>query len=196
MWPNLKAVLISGSTDSDPETSENIIRLTSMRKGVDLQHIHFDFRWKYDEQGPLGLRMLSTFLNHHPASMADAAAETNNYRCLRTLRLNRALIAPDHLHAAVQDSLAAGRLEALDIVFPSNPSAPPPVPPASNTCATTSGSAATPRSAVWGSSSFASAPTTRATQTFRCPRSWPAFPTSRPSTCTRITTRATRCLAS
>ncbi|KAH6899789.1 hypothetical protein B0T10DRAFT_452327 [Thelonectria olida] len=120
VWPNLKTVIINASTDTDPETSENITRLTSIRRGTSLRHIDFDFRWKYDELSPLGLRMLSNLLNHEPASIANAR-EANEYRELRTLRLSRALIAPDSLQGALQQSLSAGRLESLDIVFPLEP---------------------------------------------------------------------------
>ncbi|RMJ06420.1 hypothetical protein CDV36_013980 [Fusarium kuroshium] len=118
-WPNLNAVIVNGSTDSDPETSETIQKLTSIRRGDTLQYIDFDFRWKYDEQGPLGLRMLSNMLNQEPATMdTDEFNRDNQYKNLHSLRLTRALIPPSKLQEVLSDAIAARKLHTLDLVFP------------------------------------------------------------------------------
>ncbi|KAI5462561.1 hypothetical protein BGZ63DRAFT_384182 [Mariannaea sp. PMI_226] len=122
IWPSLKVVVINGSTDSDPETSENIRRLTSIRRGSSLQHVDFDFRWKYDEHGPLGLRLLADLLNHQSPSVAASGPDENNrYEDLRSLRLSRALIVPSKLQDVVEDAILAGKLHTLDLVFPLEP---------------------------------------------------------------------------
>ncbi|KAM0429331.1 hypothetical protein ACHAPT_006546 [Fusarium lateritium] len=121
-WPDLNAVIVNGSTDSDPETAETIQKLTSIRQGDTLQYVDFDFRWKYDEQGPLGLRMLSNMLNQEPATMAtDDINGDNQYKNLRSLRLTRALIPPSKLQEILGDAIAARKLHTLDLVFPLEP---------------------------------------------------------------------------
>lgn len=118
-WPNLHAVIVNGSTDSDLETSQTIQKLTSIRRGDTLRYVDFDFRWKYDEHGPLGLRMLSNMLNQEPETMeADEFNRDNQYKNLRSLRLTRALIPPSKLEEVLSDAIAARKLHTLDLVFP------------------------------------------------------------------------------
>jgi F-box/TPR repeat protein Pof3 len=127
LWPNLKTLVIHKSADLDFETSENIILLASIRLGTGLQHIDFDFRWGGDDgYGPLNLRILTNLFDQRSAHIADLSenddvTETNDYSELRTMHLSRALIAPERLQLALQQSLTAGRLETLDIVFPLEP---------------------------------------------------------------------------
>lgn len=121
-WPQLKVVIISGTTDSDPDTSQTIQHLTSLRRGTSLQHVDFDFRWKYDEHGPLGLRMLSNMLNQEPTTVStEDFNESNHYTDLRSLRLTRALIPPQKLQQVLEDAVTAGKLHTLDLVFPLEP---------------------------------------------------------------------------
>ncbi|KAJ3462924.1 hypothetical protein MRS44_007710 [Fusarium solani] len=121
-WPNLNVVIVNGSTDSDPETAETIQKLASIRQGDTLQYVDFDFRWKYDEQGPLGLRMLSNMLNQEPATMdSDEFNQGNQYKNLHSLRLTRALIPPSQLQAVLSDAIEARKLHTLDLVFPLEP---------------------------------------------------------------------------
>lgn len=120
VWKELKVIVVNGSTDSDPETSETIRRLTSIRRGCDLHHIDFDFRWKYDDFGPLGLRMISDMLNQEPSSVS-ADGFNNNYRNVRSLRLTRALITPMKLQQVLQDTIIDENLHTLDLVFPLEP---------------------------------------------------------------------------
>ncbi|WAO89509.1 F-box domain-containing protein [Fusarium falciforme] len=121
-WPNLNVVIVNGSTDSDPETAETIQKLASIRQGDTLQYVDFDFRWKYDEHGPLGLRMLSNMLNQEPATMdSDEFNHGNQYKNLHSLRLTRALIPPSKLQAVLSDAIEARKLHTLDIVFPLEP---------------------------------------------------------------------------
>ncbi|KAM5352315.1 hypothetical protein ACJ41O_005038 [Fusarium nematophilum] len=118
-WTGLKSVVVNGSTDSDPETAETIQKLTSIRRGSTLQHVDFDFRWKYDDQGPLGLRILSNLLNQEPAAVAtDELNRANHYSDLRSLRLTRALTPPWKLQEVLGDAIAARKLHTLDLVFP------------------------------------------------------------------------------
>ncbi|KAF7542317.1 hypothetical protein G7Z17_g11681 [Cylindrodendrum hubeiense] len=122
IWKDLKTVIISGTTDSDPETAENIQRLTSIRRGANLQYIDLDFRWKYDELGPLALRILTNGLNQQPTSVStDEFDQNNHYDDLRSLRLTRALITPDKLQQVLQGAILAGKLHTLDLVFPLEP---------------------------------------------------------------------------
>ncbi|KAI8725091.1 F-box domain-containing protein [Fusarium sp. LHS14.1] len=122
LWPNINVVIIHGSTDKDPETAQTIQKLASIRQGDTLQYVDFDFRWKYDEQGPLGLRMLSNMLNQQPATMgSDEFNYGNQYENLHSLRLARALIPPSNLQAVLSDAIAAHKLHTLDLVFPLEP---------------------------------------------------------------------------
>ncbi|KAF4977850.1 hypothetical protein FZEAL_5694 [Fusarium zealandicum] len=121
-WTELKVIVVHGSTDSDPETAETIQKLTSIRRGTTLQQVDFDFRWKYDEQGPLGLRLLLNMLNHEPETVTNYDFNRNNqYTDLRSLRLTRALIPPPKLQEVLSDAIAARKLHTLDIVFPLEP---------------------------------------------------------------------------
>lgn len=113
---------MNGSTDNDPETAETIQKLASIRQGDTLQYVDFDFRWKYDEQGPLGLRMLSNMLNQEPAPMGQGGFDQGNqYKNLHSLRLTRAFIPPPQLQAVLSDAIEARKLHTLDLVFPLEP---------------------------------------------------------------------------
>ncbi|KAJ3524291.1 hypothetical protein NM208_g12114 [Fusarium decemcellulare] len=118
-WPELKVVVANGSTDTDPETAETIQKLTSIRRGDTLQYVDFDFRWKYDEHGPLGLRTILDMLNQESATVpTDEFNRDNHYKDLRSLRLARALISPSTLKEALGDAIATRKLHTLDLIFP------------------------------------------------------------------------------
>ncbi|KAL6415073.1 hypothetical protein AUP68_01615 [Ilyonectria robusta] len=119
IWRDLRTVIVTGTTDYDPETSENIQRLVSIRRGANLHHIDFNFRWKYDDHGPLALRTLSDTFDQGPGSVsADDFDQSNHYDDLRSLRLTRALIAPAKLQQVLGNTILAGNLHTLDLVFP------------------------------------------------------------------------------
>lgn len=118
VWKELKVIVVNGSTDSDAETAETIRRVTSIRRGCDLEHIDFDFRWKYDDFGPLGLRMVSDVLNQEPATVSAYGFDNNNYKNVRSLRLTRALITPEKLQQILHDAMLDEKLHTLDLVFP------------------------------------------------------------------------------
>ncbi|KAJ4265533.1 hypothetical protein NW762_004822 [Fusarium torreyae] len=121
-WPELKAVIVHGPNDSDPITAAAIQQLTSLRAGRTLQYIDFDFRWKRNDEGPLGLIVMSEMLNMEPQMLAtDEYVKHCQYTELRSLRLRRALIPPLKLQNVLKDALTSRKLRTLDLVFPLDP---------------------------------------------------------------------------
>ncbi|KAF5026187.1 hypothetical protein F66182_1751 [Fusarium sp. NRRL 66182] len=123
-WPELKAVIMHGANDSDPDTAATIQQLTSLRGGRTLQYIDFDFRWQRNDEGPLGLIIMSQMLNQEPETLT-----TDGHNCqyvdLRSLRLRRALIPPLKLQTVLGDTLASRKLHTVDLVFPLEPQGAP-----------------------------------------------------------------------
>ncbi|KAF4344665.1 f-box TPR repeat pof3 [Fusarium beomiforme] len=121
-WPELKAVTVHGPNDSDLDTAQTIQQLTSLRGGRTLQYIDFDFRWKPDDEGPLGLIMLSEILNREPEMLTtDGYTKHCQYADLRSLRLRRAMVPPLKLQKVLSDSLTSHKLHTLDLAFPLDP---------------------------------------------------------------------------
>ncbi|KAJ4021947.1 hypothetical protein NW766_000976 [Fusarium irregulare] len=118
-WPRLRAVTVHGPNDSDLDTAHTIQQLTSLRGGRALQYIDFDFRWKPDDEGPLGLIVLLERLNQEPEMLTtDGYNKHCQYTDLRSLRLRRAMIPPLKLQKVLGDSLRAHKLHTLDLAFP------------------------------------------------------------------------------
>lgn len=118
-WPRLRAVTVHGPNDSDLDTAHTIQQLTSLRGGRALQYIDFDFRWKPDDEGPLGLIVLLERLNQEPEMLTtDGYNKHCQYTDLRSLRLRRAMIPPLKLQKVLGDSLGAHKLHTLDLAFP------------------------------------------------------------------------------
>ncbi|EWG40100.1 hypothetical protein FVEG_02642 [Fusarium verticillioides 7600] len=121
-WPELKAVTVHGPNDSDLNTAQTIQHLTSLRGGRTLQSIDFDFRWRPDDEGPLGLIMLSEILNREPEMLAtDGYDKNRQYSDLRSLRLRRAMVPPLKLQKVLRDTLTSHKLHTLDLAFPLDP---------------------------------------------------------------------------
>jgi F-box/TPR repeat protein Pof3 len=108
LWKELKVIVIHGSANIDPVTAEGIRRLTSIRRGCDLEHIDLDFWWKYgDAFGPVSSHAVST-----------PELNNNNYENIRSLRLTQNLIAPERLRHFLHDAMSGQKLHTLDIFFP------------------------------------------------------------------------------
>ncbi|KAF4455656.1 F-box/TPR repeat protein pof3 [Fusarium austroafricanum] len=121
-WPELKVVTVHGSNDSDLNTAQTIQQLTSLRGGRTLQYIDFDFRWKPDDEGPLGLIVFLEMLNREPEMLAtDGDNKHCQYADLRSLRLRRAMIPPLKLQKVLGDTLISHKLHTLDLAFPLDP---------------------------------------------------------------------------
>ncbi|KAM0252904.1 hypothetical protein ACHAP5_000767 [Fusarium lateritium] len=125
-WPELKALTVHGPNDSDLNTAQTVQQLTSLRGGRMLQYIDFDFRWKPNDEGPLGLIVLSEMLNQEPEMLAtDGYNKHCQYTELRSLRLRRAMIPPLKLQKVLSDALASNKLHTLDLAFPLDPQGAP-----------------------------------------------------------------------
>ncbi|RGP59381.1 f-box tpr repeat pof3 [Fusarium longipes] len=118
-WPGLRAVTIHGPNDLDLSTARTIQQLTSLRGGRVLQYIDFDFRWKPDDEGPLGVIVLLERLGQEPGMLTtEGYHEHYQYTELRSLRLRRATINPLKLQKVLVDALAGQKLHTLDLTFP------------------------------------------------------------------------------
>ncbi|CAM1500950.1 Fc.00g101120.m01.CDS01 [Cosmosporella sp. VM-42] len=121
-WKNLKVIIVNGSKDLDDKSAETIRRMTSIRRGRDLEYVDFDCRWRYDQAGPLDPRRPSNMLHHVPVAVpGDEDFDLNNYTNLRSLRLRRALSWPSQLEQVLVDSITGRNLHTLDLVFPLEP---------------------------------------------------------------------------
>lgn len=117
-WTKLKAVIVSGSDSANPISVEMVQWMTSLRQGTDLKHLDFDFRWKNEGQGPLGMQMISNVLNQNPAPTSTTSFQQSSFVNLRSLRLSRAFVSPSMIHSCVAPSVTAGKLHTFDLVFP------------------------------------------------------------------------------
>ncbi|KAF5673328.1 f-box TPR repeat pof3 [Fusarium heterosporum] len=125
-WPELKALTVHGPNDSDLNTAQTVQQLTSLRGGSRLQYIDFDFRWKPNDEGPLGLIVLSEMLNQAPEMLATDGYDRHcQYTDLRSLRLRRAMIPPLKLQKVLHSTLASDKLHTLDLAFPLDPQGAP-----------------------------------------------------------------------
>ncbi|KAF7556227.1 hypothetical protein G7046_g6372 [Stylonectria norvegica] len=128
LWKDLKVVvyIVGDSGFIRLEASHPLKQLTSIRRGVDLQHVDFDLRWSWDGFGPLTLSRLSDLAsqesNSDPTQDPEIDFSSQNkkhmYSDLRSLRLTRTVVPPGGLELILHDSIAAGKLQTLDIVFP------------------------------------------------------------------------------
>ncbi|KAL6921723.1 hypothetical protein ACHAPO_006982 [Fusarium lateritium] len=118
-WPRLRAVTVHGSDACDLNTTQTIRQLTSLRGRHMLQYMDFDFRWKLDHEGPLGLTVLLGTLNQELGMLTtDEHNKNYQYTDLRSLRLRRAMVPPLKLQRVLHDTLVAQKLHTLDIAFP------------------------------------------------------------------------------
>ncbi|CAF3647377.1 unnamed protein product [Fusarium graminearum] len=118
-WPRLRAITLHGPDTSDANTVQAVRQLTSQRGRHILQYMDFDFRWRVDHEGPLGLMVLLETLNQEQGMLATDGFNKNcQYTDLRSLRLRQAIIPPLKLGKVLGDTLAAQKLHTLDIAFP------------------------------------------------------------------------------
>ncbi|PTD02670.1 hypothetical protein FCULG_00009797 [Fusarium culmorum] len=118
-WPRLRAITLHGPDASDVNTVQAVRQLTSQRGRHSLQYMDFDFRWRVDHEGPLGLIVLLETLNQEQGMLAaDGFNKNCQYTDLRSLRLRQAIVPPLKLGKVLGDTLTAQKLHTLDIAFP------------------------------------------------------------------------------